>query len=102
LAKIRQLRKTLHRSQQNLATVNQHHPWLAMELEPNRKLFPDHLPSIRHPSFMVRWWVLVQRGHKIWENVFLISFLKKSKNNLQKEFIQAFGGWGGKRGMGLF
>jgi hypothetical protein len=28
--------------------------------------------------------------------------LKKSKNNLQKVFIQALGGWGGKRGMGLF
>jgi len=23
-----------------------HHGWLAMELEPNRKLFPDHLPFI--------------------------------------------------------
>jgi hypothetical protein len=29
-----------------------------MELEPNRKLFPDHY----HPSFMVHWWVLVQCG----------------------------------------
>jgi hypothetical protein len=23
-------------------------PWLVMELGPNRKLFPDHLPSIFH------------------------------------------------------
>jgi hypothetical protein len=39
------------------------------ELQPNRKLFPNHLPFILHPSsFMVRWWVLlVHCGRKIWQ-----------------------------------
>jgi hypothetical protein len=31
---------------------------MSKKLELNRKLLLDHFPSI-HPSFMVRWWVLV-------------------------------------------
>jgi len=27
-------------------------PWLVMELKPNRKLFPDHLPSIFHGALV--------------------------------------------------
>jgi len=71
------IKKTLHRSQQNLATVNQHHPWLAMELEPNRKLFPDHLPSIRQS---ILHGALVGAGSTWPQNLgkcFFISFLKK-------------------------